>query len=288
MDFLDYREKLGIGYCDKEKFNYFLVKIFNVLNEVSEYMYSGCVSCDEYYSFCNLTGSQYDYSLSDDYSSHDRFIRCLTILNHHHNCLEEFLAYYIAFTNSIETEKPLSENWTRESFANLLVDMLTEAHIQIDLIVNDNEYFAFPKGAKELDDALVSQPLDWLRDYPVARKAWIKALKDYADEVDEKASDIADKFRKAEETFFQDFFGGNKSLEHYKGEYGNYLKENGVPKEISGNFETLLQAYTNYMNNFAKHRDATSDNILEYIMYQSGNIIRLLLTLKQEENKHAD
>jgi hypothetical protein len=63
------------------------------------------------------------------------------------------------------------------------------------------------------------------------------------------------------------------------------LKSQGVPKEVSGNFETLLQAYTSFMNNYAKHRDATSNRLLEYLMYQTGNIIRLLITLKQGEDK---
>lgn len=283
MDFLDYREKLGIGYCDKDRFDYFLIKIFNVLNEVAEYTYSGCVSYSEYYSFCNLTGSKYDYSLSADYHNIERFRRCLTILDQHHNSLEEFLAYYIAFTNSIETGKPLPENWKREHFANLLVNMLAEAHIQIDLIVNNDEYFVFPKGAKELDDALVSQPLEWLREYPQARREWINALKDYSDLTDEKASEVADKFRKALERFFQEFFNSAKALENLKSEYGTYLKTNGVPSEISKNLETLLQSYTNFMNNYAKHHNETGRNVLEYLLYHTGNIMRLLITLKQNE-----
>lgn len=56
MDFLDYREKLGIGCYDGEKFTFFLTKIFNFLNGISEYTYSGCVTSSEYFSFCNLTG----------------------------------------------------------------------------------------------------------------------------------------------------------------------------------------------------------------------------------------
>ena len=35
MDFLDYREKLGIGFCDNEKYKFFLVKIFNILGEIA-------------------------------------------------------------------------------------------------------------------------------------------------------------------------------------------------------------------------------------------------------------
>lgn len=136
-----------------------------------------------------------------------------------------------------------------------------------------------------MDDALVSQPLDWLSSYPKAHEAFIKALKDYAEAVTDTASEVADKFRKALEAFFQEFFGGNKSLENYKNTYGTYLKSQGVPKEVSGNFETVLQAYTSFMNNYAKHRDATSNRLLEYLMYQTGNIIRLLITLKQGEDK---
>lgn len=45
----------------------------------------------------------------------------------------------------------------------------------------------------------------------------------------------------------------------------------------------LLQTYYNFMNGYAKHHDKTELNVLEYLMYQTGNIIRLLVTLKQAE-----
>jgi len=40
---------------------------------------------------------------------------------------------------------------------------------------------------------------------------------------------------------------------------------------------------TNFMNGYAKHHDKASKKVLEYIMYQTGNIIRLLVTLKERE-----
>lgn len=55
--------------------------------------------------------------------------------------------------------------------------------------------------------------------------------------------------------------------------------------KIACGCKPLLQAYTSFMNNYAKHRDATSNRLLEYLMYQTGNIIRLLITLKQGEDK---
>ena len=139
-----------------------------------------------------------------------------------------------------------------------------------------------------MDSALVSQPLSWLSQYPKAHTAYVKALKEYSEASPDNASDIADKFRKTLETFLREFFGNNAPLEKNKVEYGRYLKSRGVPAEITGNMETLLQAYANFMNGYAKHQDATSLNVLEYLMYQTGNIIRLLITLKQEEKANAD
>ena len=287
MDFLDYREKLGIGFCDTEKFKYFVQKINNALSTIIDDYTSGCVDLSEFYSFCNLTGTLFDNSLTPEHYNRERYRYCISVLNRHTESLNDYLSYYIAFTNSINTKKYSDKCWTRKDFATLLTNMCREAHIPIDLIIDNDEYFAFPKGVPQMDHALVSEPLEWLQDYPSAQTAWIKALKNYSETAEDNASDVADKFRKALEAFFQDFFKGNKSLENFKTDYGKYLKNQGIPKEISGNFETLLQTYTQFMNNYAKHRDATSDKLLEYIMYQTGNIIRLLITLRQEEQKDA-
>lgn len=282
MDWLDYREKLGIGFCDQEKFQYFKRKIFNFLNAVSKDLYAGCIDIEEYGAFCNTTGIPVNMDYTQSFHDKERFEQCLSVIERT-TSLNEFLAYYVALLNAVKTEKPSEHNWTRKRFLYLLSKMLTESHIPFDVLKDDEKCFIFPKGAEEMDASLVSQPLHWLESYPVAHKAFVKALKAYAEADEENASDVADKFRKALESFFQEFFGGCKSLENYKAEYGSYLKRHEIPKEISGNLETLLQSYTNYMNNYAKHRDATSDSVLEYIMYQTGNIIRLLIALKSKE-----
>jgi hypothetical protein len=169
----------------------------------------------------------------------------------------------------------------------LLLDILDRSFVasklQYAVLKDGSQYFVFPKGAKEMDDALVSQPLEWLMEYPKSYAAFVKAVREYTEATSDNASDIADKFRKALETFFQEFFTCDKSLENCKSLYGGYLKSQNVPSDITGNFETLLQAYTNFMNGYAKHHDNTALNVLEYIMYQTGNIIRLLITLKRGE-----
>ena len=277
MDWLDYRKQLKIGFCDDEKVKYFFHKIFNALNsfESEASLYFGA---NGYFNFCNTTGTP--MGRSNRYNG--EYGLAVNTLSKHTNSLEEFLAYYMAFANSFPDNK--NSDWRCEHLHNLIENMLDESHIPYEIIRDKDGAFLFPKGAEEMDAALVSQPLSWLSAYPKAHTAYVKALKEYSEATPDNASDIAYKLRKALETFFQEFFVCDKSLENCKSLYGGYLKSQNVPPEITANFETLLQAYTNFINAYAKHHDKTGLNILEYLMYQTGNIIRLLITLKQAES----
>ena len=283
MDWIDYREKLGIGFSDEQKFGHLVMNIRNFFATANE-----SVSFGDYFNFCNMVGVICQVEYSQDYHAGERFKLIHNVIFSQLDAIEDFIAYFCAFLNTYRNPIPYVSKHTREDYKNLLLNMLDQAHIPFDIFEDDDGYFVFPKGAKELDDALVSEPLEWLAGYPKPHSAFVKALKQYSEATSQQASDVADLFRKALETFFQEFFGGNRALENFKNDYGAYLKSQGIPKEISGNFETLLQSYTLFINNYAKHRDATSDRVLEYIMYQTGNIIRLLITLKQEESNHAD
>lgn len=282
MDWIDYREKLGIGFNDDEKTRILYTRISNVLNNL--------ISCgeisitiDEYFNFCDQTGTRLEVSLMDSYRGSDRFRDCVRIIRDHEHLFVDYLSYFVWFINCVNTVD--GRIWNKTDYKNLLTRCLKDAHIPYDLFEDDGMFFVFPKGAVEMDAALVSQPLSWLSAYPKAHTAYVKALKEYSEATPDNASDIADRFRKALETFFQEFFGCDKSLENCKSLYGKYLKEKNIPSEITGNLETLLQAYTNFMNGYAKHHDKTSLNVLEYIMYQTGNIIRLLITLRNSETQ---
>jgi len=276
MDWIDYREKLGIGFSDRNKVEYFMTKIFNLLDGGGDKMRLQ-IDENEYFNFCNVTGTPMRHGPL--YGEGYKII--MDVLHRNSHTLEHFLAYYMALVNCQKDNK--CKSWSKENFENALCNVLWQSHIPYEILKDKDGIFVFPKGAEEMDAALVSQPLSWLSAYPKAHTAYVKALKEYSEATPGNASDIADKFRKTLETFFQEFFDCDKSLENCKGLYGSYLKSQNVPPEITANFETLLQAYTNFMNGYAKHHDKTGLNVLEYIMYQTGNIIRLLITLKQAE-----
>ena len=285
LDFIDYREKLGIGFDDHSKFSLFKNKVINFLNSI-EYD----IDFDEYLYFCNLVGLKAEMRLNyfgnNHINNNYRLKFCIFELEQQ-NTLNEFLVRYIALTNSILLERK-QKILTRKSFFNVVCQTLKESHIPFDLLENNNEYFIFPNGAKELDDALVSQPLEWLKEYPKSQKSFIDALKSYSEATESNVSNIADLFRKALETFCQEFFKIDKSLENSISNYCSYLKQKGVPKEISNNFNKLLDLFSTYNNDYAKHHDKSSLKVLEFIMYQTGNLIRLPITLSRENCNNAD
>ena len=281
MDWLDYRQALGLSFNDNQKKSLFIKRI-----EV--FMQSG-ENCpfeeQDEIGLAYMIGKSYLLAEQDprdfDFGNDPLGLqRAWLYLSKRTKSFADFLSCLVALINTYGGKKT-----DKRMILSGIKKALEDCRISFEIIEDDDGIFIFPKGAKELDDALVSEPLEWLADYPESRKAFVKALKEYSETTSDNASDIADKFRKTLENFFQEYFGGNKSLENYKNAYGTYLKSQGVPKEVSGNFETLLQAYTSFMNNYAKHRDATSNRLLEYLMYQTGNIIRLLITLKQGEDK---
>ncbi len=283
MDYIDYREKLGLAFNDNEKQQFFVTRVFTYLNNSSaefshknEIDFCYATSLETYAESKNPNFEVFNISFNEPVGMK----KVAYYLNQRKKDFRDFLATLVMFLNTYGGKK--SE---KEKLWNDFEKMFQDSHIQYELLNDSGKTFIFPKGAKELDKAVVSEPLEWLSVYQTSQKAFSKALELYADSSDSNASDVADAFRKSLETFFQEFFNSDKSLENLKSEYGQFLKNCNVPAEISNNFQSLLNSYALFMNNYAKHHDKTSKNILEYIMYQTGNIIRLLITLKNEAER---
>ena len=280
MDYIDCREKLGLSFSDSDKQKLFIKRIHTLLLMKYQITFHEAEEIQFCYEVGIQTWMERQKTVLGNVINFDEpkgMRKLFFYLDDLQDNFIDFLAALVVFLNlfpcNSEKKKSLLEN---------IELALRDSHIQYELLDDSGKTFIFPKGAKELDRALVSEPLEWLSSYQTSQKAFSKALKLYADSSDSNASDVADAFRKSLETFFQEFFNSDKSLENLKSEYGQFLKNCNVPAEISNNFQSLLNSYALFMNNYAKHHDKTSKNILEYIMYQTGNIIRLLITLKNE------
>lgn len=278
MDWIDYREKLGIGFNDNGKIKIFYTRISNVLNSLIQ---SGDVSItvDEYFSFCDETASRLEIPLMDYHRGSDRFRDCVHIIRDHESLFTDYLSYFVWFINCVNTED--GRHWNKNNYRNLLTKCLAEAHIPFDILEENGKLFIFPKGAAELDKALVSEPLEWLKDYPVAHKTYCIALRQYAEGI--YIRDVADNLRKALEAFLQEFLGNEKNLETNKVEICRYLGQQGVDSGISGLFQPLINAYKNINDRIAKHHDSVDEKLLEFLLYQTGILIRMVLSVHKAD-----
>ena len=277
MDFLDYREKLGFTSSDSQKFLFFKRKIFNVLDSLDENDQRAQIDSSHYYKFCNACAVNINKNiLYKEYESFRRYSHCVRILHDHSESLQQFLLYYITLANSVEIENDYCCNGV--FLISILKKMLDESHIPYEVQSDNEEFFVFPKGAKELDDALVSEPLIWLEAYPKAHATFCRALKQYSD--GEHTRDVADNLRKALEEFLQEYLGNDKNLEKNKNEVCKCLGEKGVDAEFCSMIHSLLNTYKTINDKYAKHHDALDEKLLEFILYQTGVFIRMLIVVK--------
>lgn len=277
MDFVDYREKLGLGFNDEQKYRLFLTKTFNVLNALSNDSFE--MEYSDYWKFCMETGSEIEPTFSGSYAGSRRFNHCVRILNSHKEDLSSFLSYLVWFANSIHVKKSDESDWTRSMFINFISRILNECHIPFDVLTSDEKSFFFPKGAEELDKSLVSDVLIWLEGYPKAHKTYVNALKQYADGI--YIRDTADNFRKALEEFCQEFLGNTKNLANNITEVFQYLGKNNVEPEVASMMKSLMNTYDTLNNKIAKHNDKVDEKYLEFLMYQTGVFIRMLIVVDQ-------
>lgn len=137
-----------------------------------------------------------------------------------------------------------------------------------------------PKGAKEFDQALVVDVLEWLKQFPTAQKPYIAALRQYYD--NNEPRDIADNLRKSLEGFLQDYLTNKKNFDNNINEIGLSLKDAGVNEEIRNMVTTLSRYYNNLNNKTAKHHDKVEKTDVEFLLYQTGVFMRYLCIVKQK------
>lgn len=270
MDWLDYREQLGIGFSDHEKTRHFTTNILSFL-ATSRSQFTNIYTENQHYKFCIITGTPMEYT-------HNRYVDLIEeLLYNNKNKFSEFLSLLIAFINSLKTSD--SENRFQKICKAIVEAYLEKAHIPVDIKYDEeNNYFIFPKGAKELDDALISEPLKWLKDYPTTYRTFCIALKQYSDGI--YVRDVADNLRKSLESFLQEFLGNTKNLETNKKEICKKLSELNVDSSLPSLYSTIINTYKNSNDANAKHNDKIDKQMLEFLLYQTGLLIRAVISSK--------
>ena len=164
---------------------------------------------------------------------------------------------------------------SKKRFLRNIQDAICITGVPLIIKQTNNDVLLFPSGAKLLDRKLVDDNLDWLSLYQKSYEAYKTALLKIGKKGEER--DVVDYLRLSLELLLKDILHNKKSLENQKIELGNYLKSKNVSVEISNLFWTVLDHYSKYQNDKAKHGNMVSTDEVEFILYLTGVLMRFLL-----------
>jgi len=164
---------------------------------------------------------------------------------------------------------------TKKKFIYDIGKIVKITNIAIEIKKIKNEILFYPAGAKLLDIKLVNDNLDWLIDYPKIYETFKNSLLELG--VQGKERQVIDNLRLTLELVLKEKLNNSKSLENQKAELGKYLKSKEISSEISNLIWVVLDYYSKYQNNKIKHSDNANSVEVEFLLYLTGTLMRLLL-----------
>jgi len=180
-------------------------------------------------------------------------------------CLE--VLFYFDFNT--ELKKRLYEELKKD---------IEYSSIDVEIKEINGDLLFYPKGAKLLDEKVVNDVLDWLAKFPKSYKSFESALKKYQEK--KYVRNLIDDLRVSMELLLKKILHNSKNLENQISELGNYLRGGDVPKEIGNMYTKLVDYYSKYQNEYAKHDDKVKESEIEFIIYLTGTFMRFLMILE--------
>lgn len=141
----------------------------------------------------------------------------------------------------------------------------------IDIGVRWKNGVFYPSGAKELDEKLIEDPLEWLVKYPDEEKDFRKAIKSYSEK---RYDDVILNCYLSIEGLARKILTNGKTLDNNR---EDLLKIIGLSQE----WKSFLNNFINYANEFKRHASEKRHRInpleVEALLYFTGLMVRLII-----------
>ena len=266
---------------DKEQLkNRCLAVINNHLNSISEYYsrkYEISDFCSEIEIQLGLCSNNNDY---DDFSR-TKLFRMLNSLDLNTKENYNLFMYFIEIV--LNYEYVHFEDEEINSFIIRIAEVLKISNANVMVCKNGDNYELYPMNTEFLSGALIVDVLSWLDEFEQSKKSFAKAIRIKRTESNYRG--IIDELRLSIELLFKQLFKNEKSLENQTENIGRYFKENNISIEISNMYIKLMDLYTKFNNNNAKHNDKIKEIEIDYMIYLTGNFIRLIVLIEKSKQK---
>jgi len=222
-------------------------------------------SVDEFFTIIGKHRIKKSLIDTDLFQRHPIYIYFVEVIN-----IQDFLfglqALFWIKAGTVEAKKRFLKN---------IQDAISITGVPLAIKQINTDVLLYPSGAKLLDRKLVDDNLDWLSQYQKSYEVYKTALSKVGKKGEERG--VVDYLRLSLELLLKDILHNKKSLENQKNELGNYLKSKNVSVELSNLFWTVLDYYSKYQNDKAKHGNMVPADEVEFILYLTGVLMRFLL-----------
>lgn len=168
MKNVDYRKKLGLGFNDESKIKMLKIRIFNLLTEFDETKEDWELEIDIKKITRNFS-DEIGILIPSEYKN----LQIIYYIICSQKDISSCVYFFVTFLNTLKHE--YNDYVIIETLETRFLSALDNMKISYDKSVDSDGIFIFPKGAEELDSALVSEPLEWLKDYPQTKKTYVIA-----------------------------------------------------------------------------------------------------------------
>ena len=270
MRYIDYRKALGCGFDDSKKFELVNNKICIYLN--------GLQTLDRRTNQIIFNHDNFFIEIGEMPNGYNDIRDVISVIEKTKS-IKELLAIYVIFCNYIQVSDYYPYNhFDIENPFDFVKRSLNDLSIPFEIFEDGDGSFIFPKGVPEFDDALVSDLFRWLDHYSKTKEIYSRTLRQISNK--DNARDCADNLRKTFEMFLQEFFENNKNLDSNRSLVADYLTENNINSETNQMIQALINRYRLLNDKAVKHNDEIDVRSIEFLMYQTGLFMRLLIELR--------
>jgi hypothetical protein len=175
-----------------------------------------------------------------------------------------------------------SRSFAKEEFLRALQQAKNYSPgIDFSIVRRGDTTTIYPRGASELDSALVEAPLEWLSPYPKVAEHFEEALKIVLAKDAGKYRNAMDNLRWSLEQLLKSILRNRKPIEKQNDTVLPWLRARGFHQQVVNMYLDLLKRFTQYQNDAVKHGDEWKEAELEFVIYVTGAFMRLLLQADQ-------
>jgi hypothetical protein len=260
----------------KEEFIKFKTRIMNLLSGIDEEYTDVSIS-----NFCLILGIEENWrggGFGVGYNSN----MIIDQLRKEYSEIQFYKLLQILFYLELKIEEDPdcnSSDFTKTDLYDCIIEALSFSKVNLSISkVGKNKYVLYPKGEKELDEKLVNLVLSFLN--PLSNTLFTEGLTSYLEGTDRSFIDAVDKMRRTIEEFLRFKLKNKKGLKENISEINKIHKADDKDVQIRKIISAVFSYLDEYFNENAKHKDGDiNDNECEYIIYQTGVLLRYIIRL---------